>query len=200
LNLKLFSLPVALFVLSAHAYEPVAFDPLPAADALPADVGVVVTPVPMPAPVTQLLAAPNPAKLVAARKAKVAKAKVFPKSMLSRSEQRQIALLANSPRLSDWKWRKQFQDEDGQSGFDELAIHRSFSRPRLADPMELADLDADAVPAEVGLRLWFARMKAVEAHVLANVPDAGDPLPAVVSERLRVARERAVAAHQRRFG
>ncbi|NJD25943.1 MAG: hypothetical protein FIB06_11125 [Betaproteobacteria bacterium] len=200
MNLKLFSLPVALFVLSAHAYEPVAFEPLPAADGLPGDVAVVVTPIPMPAPVTQLLNSPNPAKLVAARKAKVAKVKVFPKSMLSRSEQRQIALLAQSPRLADWKWRKQFQDEDGQGVDDDLAFHRSFSRPRLADESDDQDFDGAALPGEVRLRLLLARMKAVEAHLLASVPDTGDDLPAGVGERLRAARERAVAAHQSRFG
>ena len=46
----------------------------------------------------------------------------------------------------------------------------------------------------------LARLKAVEAHALSQVPDTDEALPDSVLLRLKEARLKAVEAHQRKFG
>jgi hypothetical protein len=197
----------ALSSLSVIAAEPVAEEAPAAVEALATDVAVIVTPIPMPAQVTELLGArANPAKALADKKVKVADRKPLPKILLSRTERQRIALAkAVAPaKAGDPPLRKILRDEEGDGGYEDLPLHRSFSRPRVA-PAD-ADDDADAVAAlsdGVKLRLLLARMKAVEAHALAWAVDqpgvADEPLSEAVQTRLSLARMKAVAAHRSRF-
>ena len=197
----------ALSSLSVIAAEPVAEEAPAAVEALAADVAVIVTPIPMPAQVTELLGArANPAKALADKKVKVADRKPLPKILLSRTERQRIALAkaAAPAKAGDPPLRKILRDEEGDGGYEDLPLHRSFSRPRVA-PAD-ADDDADAVAAlsdGVKLRLLLARMKAVEAHALAWAVDqpgvADEPLSEAVQTRLSLARMKAVAAHRSRF-
>lgn len=197
----------ALSSLSVIAAEPVAEEAPAAVEALAADVAVIVTPIPMPAQVTELLGArANPAKALADKKVKVADRKPLPKILLSRTERQRIALAkaAAPAKAGDPPLRKILRDEEGDGGYEDLPLHRSFSRPRVA-PADAGD-DADAVAAlsdGVKLRLLLARMKAVEAHALAWAVDqpgvADEPLSEAVQTRLSLARMKAVAAHRSRF-
>jgi hypothetical protein len=176
------------------------------------DPAVIVTPIPMPAAVTQLLQPANPAaKALSAGKAKAAQKKPLPTIMLSRAERQQIALAKSSPKpgvlLGDLSLRKQFRDEDSQGGYDDIPLHGSYSRPRLVedDTYDADNADeADALPGHIRLRLYMARMKALEAHALARAAgqanEADTPLPPAVSQRLAEARMKALAAHRNRFG
>ena len=198
----------ALSSLSVIAAEPVAEEAQAAVEALAADVAVIVTPIPMPAQVTELLGArANPAKALADKKVKVADRKPLPKILLSRTERQRIALAkAVAPaKAGDPPLRKILRDEEGDGGYEDLPLHRSFSRPRVA-PADADDDDADAVAAlsdGVKLRLLLARMKAVEAHALARAVDqpgvADEPLSEAVQTRLSLARMKAIAAHRSRF-
>ena len=197
----------ALSSLSVIAAEPVAEEAPAAVEALAADVAVIVTPIPMPAQVTELLGArANPAKALADKKVRVADRKPLPKILLSRTERQRIALAkaAAPAKAGDPPLRKILRDEEGDGGYEDLTLHRSFSRPRVA-PADAGD-DADAVPAlsdGVKLRLLLARMKAVEAHALTWAVDqpgvADEPLSEAVQTRLSLARMKAVAAHRSRF-
>ena len=197
----------ALSSLSVIAAEPVAEEAPAAVEALAADVAVIVTPIPMPAQVTELLGArANPAKALADKKVRVADRKPLPKILLSRTERQRIALAkaAAPAKAGDPPLRKILRDEEGDGGYEDLPLHRSFSRPRVA-PADAGD-DADAVAAlsdGVKLRLLLARMKAVEAHALTWAVDqpgvADEPLSEAVQTRLSLARMKAVAAHHSRF-
>ena len=197
----------ALSSLSVIAAEPVAEEAPAAVEALATDVAVIVTPIPMPAQVTELLdARANPAKALADKKVRVADRKPLPKILLSRTERQRIALAkaAAPAKAGDPPLRKILRDEEGDGGYEDLPLHRSFSRPRVA-PADAGD-DADAVAAlsdGVKLRLLLARMKAVEAHALAWTVDqpgvADEPLSEAVQTRLSLARMKAVAAHRSRF-
>jgi len=197
----------ALSSLSVIAAEPVAEEAPAAVEALAADVAVIVTPIPMPAQVTELLdARANPAKALADKKVRVADRKPLPKILLSRTERQRIALAkaAAPAKAGDPPLRKILRDEEGDGGYEDLPLHRSFSRPRVA-PADAGD-DADAVAAlsdGVKLRLLLARMKAVEAHALTWAVDqpgvADEPLSEAVQTRLSLARMKAVAAHRSRF-
>lgn len=196
----------ALSSLSVIAAEPVAEEAPAAVEALAADVAVIVTPIPMPAQVTELLGArANPAKALADKKVRVADRKPLPKILLSRTERQRIALAkAVAPaKAGDPPLRKILRDEEGDGGYEDLPLHRSFSRPRVA-PADADDDDAVAALSDgVKLRLLLARMKAVEAHALAWAVDqpgvADEPLSEAVQTRLSLARMKAVAAHRSRF-
>lgn len=198
----------ALSSLSVIAAEPVAEEAPAAVEALAADVAVIVTPIPMPAQVTELLdARANPAKALADKKVRVADRKPLPKILLSRTERQRIALAkaAAPAKAGDPPLRKILRDEEGDGGYEDLPLHRSFSRPRVA-PADADDADADAVVVlsdGVKLRLLLARMKAVEAHALTWAVDqpgvADEPLSEAVQTRLSLARMKAVAAHRSRF-
>ena len=92
----------ALFSLNVHAADPSADETVSFVDAANTPADVTITPVPMPAQVTELLAPVNPAaKLRAAKKAKLAKKQVFPQILLSRTERHQVALLAAAQKANE---------------------------------------------------------------------------------------------------
>ena len=194
---------VALLSSGARAFEPVAEDGVSPGAGLEA--GVVVSAIPAPAAVIQLLqpaaGAPKLRASVPVKKIKVAKARPIPKSLLSRSERQQLALRTSSGKLSAVNVRKFFDDEDQSSGLDELVLHRSFARPRLPSGPQNEDDDAALaeLPATVKLRLLMARMKAVEAQALAAAGDRpdGQEMTDEVKVRLLLARNRALEAHRR---
>ncbi len=193
---------VAFSSLCAGASEPVADEATSIVEASGADAGVTVTPIPMPAQVTQLLQPANPvAKLRSAKKLKLAKKESFPKTMLSRTERHQMALLLPGPSATGQPSRKHLHDEHGEAGYDELALHSFFSRPKIVQkPMEDEDADALGLSETIKLRLFLARAKAVEAHALARVADDhDDKLPEAVKLRLLMARTLAVQAHQKKY-
>lgn len=165
---------------------------------------VIVTPIPTPAAVTELLT-PMAAKAPTrpAKKLKVAKAQPRPTILLSRTERHQLALLAPKPKAGDPPLPKYVNDEDGESIYDSLPLHRSFNRPKVfKDPGEDDDEEAiGGISDTVKLRLFMARMKALEAHALASAADARNDadLPETVKLRLFLARMKAVEAHQKKF-
>ena len=195
----------ALSSLGVNAAEPVAVEASAAAEVVVAlaPQEPVVTPIPMPAQVTVLIEDLNTgSKLKPARKLKVAKPQTLPKSMLSRTERHQMAILAAAPKAESGFLRELFDDEDGGSGAEDIDLHRSFSRPQVAKALDAdADDEALAVTPETSIRLLLARMKAVEARVLAEAADQmnDELLSDAVMRRLHLARTRAVEAHQKKF-
>lgn len=183
----------AQFSLNVHAAEPTGDEAVSFVDATSTPTEVTITAIPMPERVTELLAPTNPA----VKKAKLAKQKTFPKTLLSRTERHQLALLAQRNKGNGNPVRMA-NDEDGPAGYDELPLHQFYSRPRLVN-------DDDDVPEIVLLsdtarvRLLMARLKALEAHALAQVTDDGEALPEAISQRLAAARMKAVEAHQKKF-
>ncbi len=170
--------------------------------ALSTDSSVVVTPVPMPASVIEVVATAKPVvKLRSAKRSKLTKSRPLPKMMLSRTERHQMALLAPKPKNGDQAVRKQLHDQNGETGYDELVLHRSFSRPKLVNEIEDDEGTPDAaeLSGTIKLRLFMARMKAVEAHALSQVADTDDDLSDTIKLRLTNARMKAVQAHQKRF-
>lgn len=164
------------------------------------DPAVVVTPIPAPAQVTELSAR----EMRPAKKHKiVAKTSVPAKSMLSRTERHQVALLTSKPKGAVSLLHDLSDNNEDNPGIDDLDLHRSFARPRVA---KLADQDQDdeaqGLSASVKLRLLLARMKAVEVHGMVWASDAGqtdDLLSDNVQRRLSEARMKAVQAHRDRF-
>jgi len=122
---------------------------------------VTVTPIPPPASVTEFRA-----DLPRAKKLKVAKKKSIPKAMLSRTERYQMALLAPMAKGGDPSLIDAVNDEDAGSGIADLDLHRSFSRPKLAEAedQDKDDVDDEDLSDTIKLRLFLARMKAVQAH------------------------------------
>ena len=196
----------ALTSLMVNAAEPVAFE-APAADvaAAVADQAVTVTPVPMPVRVTELrVDAARATEVRPTRQSKSAKTRSIEKSMLSRTERHQVALLSAKPATGTSVLRTLVNDGDEEYAAEDLVLHRSFNRPKVVKVTDQDDEDdLLAIPETVKLRLYLARMKAVEALVLARVadqPTAGDDdLPDTVRQRLLLARTRAVQAHQKKF-
>lgn len=131
-----------------------------------AAVTVIVSPIPMPARVTELLKELNSApEMRPAKKLKVAKKKSLPKAMFSRTEQRQIALAAVKRTSAEPSLQDVFNDEGGDSAADNLDFQRSFSRPRLSKVTDQDEEDTDSdITETVKLRLFLARMKAIQAH------------------------------------
>ncbi len=193
--------------LLVNAAEPVAVE-APAADAgaVVAEQAVTVTPVPMPVPVTELrVASARVAEVRPVRQVKAPNTKSIPKSLLSRTERHQVALLSSRPVAGAAVVHTLVNDDDDDYDADNLDLHRSFSRPKV---VKVGDQDDDkdllAIPETVKLRLYLARMKAVEALALARAADqlaaAGDgDLPDAVAQRLSLARTKAVQAHRKRF-
>jgi len=198
----------SLAAMGAHAWEPTTADTQPE-DMLGqpsyAETLVTITPVPMPASVIELAHySPQSTGLRQAKKAKAAKM-VQVKSMLSRSAREQIAL-ANTGAKPDERARlTASDDEEDDSGLEDLDLHRSFSQPKVAKAPDQADDDDKAVidlPDHIRLRLLMARTKAVEAHILSQVGSkaAEQELSDTVKTRLSMARARAVKAHSEKFG
>jgi len=196
----------ALTSLVVNAAEPVAVE-APAADvaAVVADQAVTVTPVPMPVRVTELrVDAARATEVRSTRQSKSAKTRSIEKSMLSRTERHQVALLSAKPATGTSVLRTLVNDGDEEYAAEDLVLHRSFNRPKVVKVTDQDDEDdLLAIPETVKLRLYLARMKTVEALVLARVadqPTAGDDdLPDTVRQRLLLARTKAVQAHRRKF-
>lgn len=163
--------------------------------------GVTVSAIPMPSPVLEILKPSAPATAArSTKRIRLAKKKPAPIMMLSRTERRQMALLFAGQNTPGQPVSFFFDPEENtNTGLDELDLHRSFSRPRVAKDLADDAEDADALPEEIKLRLMFARLRAVDAHALNQVPDTEEPLPESVLRRLQLARMQAVSAHQKRF-
>lgn len=192
----------ALLSLNLHAAEQGSDEPASFVDASVNHANVTITPIPMPAQVTELLAPVNPAaKLRAAKKVKLAKKQSFPQTMLSRTERHQLALLVELKKANGQPFHNIFDDEDGPAGYDELSIHQFYSRPRLVadDDGEDDEHGIVTVSENARVRLLMARLKAMEAYAMAQIVDDGEALPNSVTQRLAAARQKAVAAHQQRF-
>jgi len=199
----------ALTSLLVNAAEPAAVEaPDAEGGAAVAEQAVTVTPVPMPVPVTELRAGTaRSAEVRSARQAKaakVAKARSIGKSMLSRTERHQVALLASRPEPGASLPHVLGNGDDDEYGAADLVLHRSFSRPKVVTVNDEDDEDdLIAIPDGVKLRLFLARMKAVEALAMARVADpqtaGGDDLPDAVRQRLQQARMNAVEAHRKKF-
>jgi len=201
---RLFAVALAtLFSLVAQASEPVSDEPVSFVDASGTHSDVTITPIPMPAPVTELLAPLNPAaKLSAAKKIKQAKKAVIPATLLSRTERQQLALFTKTKAAADdTPTRSAEHNDDDRADYDDLPLHQFYSRPRLVKDNDRHDGDHDAMALSetARVRLLMARLKALEAHALAQVDDTGEALSAKVTSRLQAARLKAVAAHQAKF-
>lgn len=188
--------------LAVATASPVVGEPASFLEAAAIPPGVVITPVPMPASVAEALKPIGKApKMRPGKKPGLAKQKPFPPILLSRTERHQLALLVASTETGNAALRRFLHDENNESGYDELVLQRFYSRPRLASEPEDDEDETgiDDLSETVKLRLLFARLKAVEAHALAQVADPGDELPESVRQRLAAARQLAVAAHRRKF-
>lgn len=112
-----------------------------------------------------------------------------------------MALLAPKPKNGEQAVPKHLDGQNGETGYDELALHGPYSRPRLVSESEDDEDTPDAVQLSgpIKLRLFIARMRAVEAHALAQVADTDDDLSDTIKLRLANARMIAVQAHQKKF-
>lgn len=164
--------------------------------------GVAISAIPAPPRAIEVLTLEESDRMRAARKARIAaKKKASTVLMLSRTERRQVAILAANTQTSGEPQSHVYdQDDNSQGNIDDLDLHRSFSRPRVVDEPDGDKADADEVPGHIRVRLMMARLKAVEAHALNQVTDDGEALPDSVMARLKEARLKAVEAHQRKFG
>ena len=204
LNVIIVAAVAALSSFGVVASEPVADEaPVGVEVVAPAtDGNIVVTPIPMPPSVIELATTAKPVvKLRSAKGSKLAKNRPLPKMMLSRTERHQMALLAPKPKNGEQAVPKHLDGQNGETGYDELALHGPFSRPRLVSESEDDEDTPDAVQLSgpIKLRLFIARMRAVEAHALAQVADTDDDLSDTIKLRLANARMIAVQAHQKRF-
>ena len=123
--------------------------------------------------------------------------------LLSRSARNQMALFSIRNASGGSLSLSLIDDQDDGTGLDDLDIHRFFSRPRVVDSDDQTGADESAGISEyVKMRLLMARMKAVEAHALAQmaaVADDGAALPERVTSRLAAARAQAIEIHRRKF-
>ena len=193
-----------LAVTGVHAEEVSVAVPTESAQVLPAMEGALaaLSAEPLPAisaePSKHLTASPG----LAQSKTIKAKKHAAARSMLSRAAREQIALYKSAAQTDDPTRQIASDDDEDDPGLDDLDLHRSFSRPKLAGETFDGDDDHRALPAHIQLRLLMARAKAVDAHVLnqaaAGVSD--EALSANVKLRLFVARNRAMAAYHKKFG
>ena len=200
----------SLATMGVHAWEPLTVDVQPeAALAQPsyAEALVTIAPVPMPATVIELASyAPKATSLRQAKKTKARKI-AQAKSMLSRSAREQVALASASVKPDDRVRLTASDDEDADTGIDELDLHRSFSQPKVVKVSGQADDDDEAIvdlPDHIKIRLLMARTKAVEAHILNQAGKASgfaeEELSDTVKLRLFIARTRALKAHSEKYG
>ncbi len=196
-----------LAVTGVHAEEAsMAALPAESAQLLPAMDGALVAlaadPLPTMSakPTRHLAAGPG----LAQSKTIKAKKHAAARSMLSRSAREQIALYKSAAQIDDPTRHIASDDNDDDPGLDDLDLHRSFSRPRLAGEKFNADDDNLALPAHIQLRLLMARAKAVDAHILNQAAKtagaADDALSETVKLRLFLARSRAMEAYHKKFG
>ena len=196
--------------MGAHAWEPTTADVQPEEALLQpsyAEALVTIAPVPMPATVIELARySPKSTGLGQAKKVKAAKVARAAKSMLSRSAREQIALASTSSKPNNRDRLNADDDEDDDTGLDELDLHRSFSQPKVAKAPDLADEDDTVIdlPEHIKLRLLMARTKAVDAYILSQAGKASaaadEDLSDTVKLRLYIARARAVKAHGEKYG
>lgn len=193
---------VAVFAsLGVHASEPVA-ESMPVPEVV---APVMVYDLAPASPAVQLARVERRggAEIRPTEKPKLAKKSAPAKSMLSRSARSQMALLTVNSQSKTAISLNFFNDQDDDTGADDLDLHRSFSRPRVVQQDDQDDADDASVSDYVKLRLFMARMKAVEAHKMSSVADqpdnGGDALSDAVKLRLSMARMKAVQAHQKRF-
>lgn len=200
----------SLATMGVHAWEPMTVDVQPeAALAQPsyAEALVTIAPVPMPATVIELASyAPKATSFRQAKKTKARKV-AQAKSMLSRSAREQVALASASVKPDDRVRLTASDDEDADTGIDELDLHRSFSQPKVVKVSDQADDDDEAIvdlPDHIKIRLLMARTKAVEAHILNQAGKASGFAEEVLSDtvklRLFIARTRALKAHSEKYG
>lgn len=196
---------LCLSALAAVASEPVA-------ESLP------VTETPAPVLVHEWAPSPGIAVAVAARpvgapeikpvvkQRSAKKVAAIRKSMLSRSARNQMALLAAPQRPSAPLVPPGVDEDNDDDGISDLDIHRSYHRPRVVKVFD-EDEDENTVATDlsdtVKLRLFLARMKAIEAHQRAHCASrgdlAGDSVPESVKLRLLLARRQAVEAHRKKY-
>lgn len=124
------------------------------------------------------------------------------KSMLSRTAQNQMALLASKMQAETAFSRDVFGDHDAEYGIDDLDLHRSFSRPQVVK-VPWQDTGEDfAISDHARLRLFLARVKAVDAHIAATAERqerGAEVLSDAVRLRLFLARMKAVEAHEKKY-
>lgn len=162
--------------------------------------GVIVSAIPSPPLVIQVLKREGPvARLHSGKKLRLSKKKALPTLMLTRTERRQVQLLVAHKKSNGHQSQSYNQNDESQTGLDELDLHRSYSRPKVAADSNDEEADTQALSGYVRLRLLIARLKAAEAPVLNQVPNTDEVLPESVLRRLRDARMKAVQAHQKRF-
>lgn len=195
--------------MGVRAWEPTTADVLsentlgqpPSMEAL-----VSIAPVPVPATVTELASFPPKNTGLAQTKKLKAATEARAKSMLTRSAREQIALAKTSAQSDDKARLNASNDEEDDSGLDDLDLHRSYSQPKVAKVHDATDEDDSALdlPEHIKLRLFMARTKAVDAFILSQMDKApdyqGDELSDTVKIRLCIARARAVKAHIEKYG
>ena len=201
---RIIAVALATLCSFSAASEPDVVESLVVAEvvALSNDSNVEVTPIPVPDSVIELATTAKPVvKLRSTKRSKLAKNRPPPKIVLSRTERHQLALLAPKPKNGEQVVLKQLHDQNGDTGYDELVIHRSFSRPKVVSAIEDDENISDAAELSdtIKLRLFIARMKAVEAHALVQAADSDDDLSDSIKRRLANARMNAVKTHQNRF-
>ena len=198
---RLFALALTIFFsLTALASE--SDDQASFVDASVPHAGVTITPIPMPAAVTEVLPPINPtAKLRAAKKAKQATKEALPITLLSRTERHQMALMVARQKNNEAPAHSAGDEDEGQSHDGEHVLQQFYNRPRVIKDDKQDDPEADllAISDTARIRLMMARLKAVEAHVLAQVDDDGEALPQRVTDRLKEARAKALEVHRARF-
>lgn len=141
----------------------------------------------------------NAPELKPAFKPKVARKPKLKGSMLSRTARHQMTLLAVKPQRKSALALDFLHDEDAESGVDNLDLHRSFSRPKVVETADQND-DGEEISDHAKFRLLLARVRALEAHQAAMLPDDdGEALSEKVKLRLFLARMRALQAHQNKF-
>ncbi|UCV13541.1 hypothetical protein [Quatrionicoccus australiensis] len=202
----------SLAAMGVHAWEPMSgdmqqFQEEPLQQQLPSTEAIVtITPVPTQAMVVELTSyAPKPTSIRQAKKAKAAKV-AGAKSMLSRSAREQIVLANSAAKQDEPTGLIASDSDDEESSLDDLDLHRSFSKPRVARSFDQMDEDdaSTELPGHIKLRLLLARIKAVDAFNLNQASkasgNADDGLSDAVKLRLQSARAQAVKLHAEKFG
>ena len=172
-----------------------------------ADVLVTIAPVPMQGRIIELESYAPKSRSIKQTKRLTATTVARAKSMLSRSTREQIALANTSAKPDDRARLTVSDDEDDDSGIDDLDLHRSFSQPKVAKTSDQIDDDERSgidLPDHIKLRLLMARTKAVEAHILIQSGKASGSADEELSDtaklRLYIARVRAIKVHSEKYG
>lgn len=191
---------VACSAVGIGASAAMAEEALSVIDTSEAAPGVIVSAIPSPPSVVEVLKLDDPVtRARSAKKLRLAKNRSAPALMLTRTERRQMELLVVSGKAGEPQGHIYNPDDSSQGGLDQLDLHRSFSRPRLAGETSDDQQDVEGLSPNIRLRLLIARLKAVEAHAMNQVADTDEPLPETVRLRLQEARMKAVEVHRRKF-